>query len=88
MAKKIVVQGKVQGVFFRKSTQKQAKTLNITGWVQNLPEGHVQIWAEGEEEALQKFTRWVNEGPPQARVSNIKEQDVEDIGHPDFIIKY
>lgn len=55
MAKKLLVEGKVQGVFFRKSTLQEAESLNIKGWVQNLPEGQVQIWAEGKEKALEKF---------------------------------
>lgn len=55
---KIVVTGNVQGVFFRASTQEMARKLGLSGWCMNLPNGDVQIHAEGEEENLKALPEW------------------------------
>ena len=68
----IIVSGRVQGVFFRSNTQKQARKLNLTGWVKNNPDGTVEIIAEGSQEALKKFEAWCRKGPMLARVDEIK----------------
>ncbi|MEO0096585.1 MAG: acylphosphatase [candidate division WOR-3 bacterium] len=73
----IFVSGKVQGVFYRDFTRRQAKRLNITGWVRNLLNGKVEVVAEGEEEDIKKFIEELKKGPPAARVENlgIKEEE-------------
>jgi acylphosphatase len=48
----VLVSGKVQGVFFRQKTQRQALSFGVTGWVRNLPDGRVEAVFEGEEEAV------------------------------------
>jgi|UniRef100_A0A7V5Y0N7 acylphosphatase len=68
----IFVSGKVQGVFYRDFTKRQAKRLNIYGWVRNLLDGRVEVVAEGEEEDLKKFIEELKKGPPAARVFDIK----------------
>ena len=65
----IVVHGKVQGVSFRASTQTKALELNIKGWVRNLPNGIVEVHAEGNRKNLDKFIIWCRKGPPFALVS-------------------
>ena len=75
MAKHIIVRGLVQGVFFRKYTQQKAYELNITGWVRNTDDDRVEIFAQGEENNLEKFIEWCKEGPPKAEVENIEIQD-------------
>jgi acylphosphatase len=67
----LFVRGRVQGVFFRASTQREAKRLGLTGWVRNRPEGHVEILAEGEEESLKDLIAWANRGPTAARVERV-----------------
>ncbi|KMP10480.1 acylphosphatase [Candidatus Nitromaritima sp. SCGC AAA799-C22] len=67
----IVVHGRVQGVFFRASTQSRAVELSLSGWVCNLPDGTVEIHAEGEKEDLARFVEWCRQGPPAAQVSRI-----------------
>ena len=73
MAKQIqcTVKGRVQGVFFRASTQREARRLGLTGWVQNLSDGAVEILAEGEDEAVREFLSWVQRGPTGARVEKV-----------------
>lgn len=69
---KIVVAGRVQGVYFRMFTQNKAKNLGIKGTVCNLPDGRVEIIAEAEQEAMEKFLKWCHKGPITARVDNVE----------------
>ncbi len=66
------VQGRVQGVFFRASTQKEAKNLGLLGWARNLPDGSVEVLATGTEEAVNQLKIWLKNGPPEARVDSLK----------------
>ncbi|HYG40399.1 MAG TPA: acylphosphatase [Cytophagales bacterium] len=68
----ITVKGKVQGVFYRASTEKKANELRVKGKVKNLPNGDVYIEAEGDEEKLSNFLAWCKQGPSQARVEKIE----------------
>ena len=68
----LIVSGRVQGVFFRASTQKTAQSLGLTGWVQNLPDGRVEIMAEGAEGELARLESWCHDGPLLARVSSVE----------------
>ena len=67
----IIVQGKVQGVFYRQSTREKAEELEITGTVKNLANGNVEIIATGTSEQLDRFTNWCKQGPKQAIVTDI-----------------
>ncbi|NIQ02016.1 MAG: acylphosphatase [Nitrospinaceae bacterium] len=71
MAVHMVVHGRVQGVFFRASTQKKAEELGLAGWVKNRPDGTVEIHAEGQQETLEKLIEWCRQGPALASVSSI-----------------
>ncbi len=73
--KEIIVQGKVQGVFFRASTKQTADTLGIAGQVRNLPDGSVWIAAESDEATMEAFIAWCRQGPPKAEVSGLKLRD-------------
>ena len=68
----IKVFGKVQGVFFRAFTKEKAELLGISGWVRNLPDGTVQIVAEGPEGKLEEFLGYVKQGPPLAVVTKVE----------------
>ena len=70
----IKVNGLVQGVFFRASTEKKAGELGLTGWVKNCDDGSVEIMAEGKKDALQKLYSWACEGSESARVDGCKEE--------------
>lgn len=76
-----LVHGRVQGVFFRAWTQQTARTLQVKGWVRNLPDGSVELLAEGEESQLRALLAKCRQGPPAARVSEIEEEWSEAAGH-------
>ena len=67
----LFVQGKVQGVFFRKSTQQKAISLRIVGWVRNRKDGRVEVYAQGREEALILLLQWCGKGPKLAKVERV-----------------
>lgn len=73
MAKQLhcMVRGKVQGVFFRSATQREARRLGLTGWVRNLSDGTVEVTVEGEEDALKEFQLWVQRGNSASRVDRV-----------------
>lgn len=66
------VYGRVQGVFFRDTTRREAQRRQLTGWVRNEPDGTVRVVAEGADEALQSFEQFLHEGSPSARVSRVE----------------
>ena len=67
----IIVKGRVQGVYFRVYTQKQAVKLNLKGFVRNLASGDVEIVACGNTGALQQLVAWCHKGPLLAKVSDV-----------------
>ena len=67
----VIVSGLVQGVYFRDFTSRQALKLGLTGYVRNLPEGAVEVQAEGEGKHLEKLIDCLKVGPPAARVSEV-----------------
>ncbi|MGA2480107.1 MAG: acylphosphatase [Spirochaetia bacterium] len=69
-----LVLGRVQGVGFRYSALRQANVLGIMGTVANTPEGSVEVNAEGEPLALQRFLLWLEKGPPGCRVRDVQVQ--------------
>ena len=68
----VFVSGRVQGVFFRAETQNKAISLNLTGWVRNVPDGRVEAVFEGEEDNINKMIDWCKEGPSFASVINVE----------------
>ena len=72
IAREVVVSGRVQGVFFRDSTRREARRLGVTGWVRNCPDGTVQAHVEGSPEAVAEFVRWCREGPRHADVDDVR----------------
>ena len=62
------ISGRVQGVFFRANTWKQARSLGVSGWVRNLPDGRVETVFEGEDRAAEAMLNWRRTGSPPARV--------------------
>jgi acylphosphatase len=66
-----LVSGRVQGVFFRDHTRRWASSLGISGWVKNLPDGRVEVLAEGEKEDLEALISRLEEGPPAASVEDV-----------------
>lgn len=77
---RIHVSGKVQGVFYRASTQAKAKELGLNGWVKNEEDGSVLIEAEGEEQKLDKLVEWCHQGPGAAQVEGVNTEEVQPEG--------
>jgi acylphosphatase len=76
-AARFLVEGKVQGVFFRASTRERALRLGLSGWVRNLDDGRVEVLAAGSADALEALAQWLQGGPPAARVDVVVRQDVD-----------
>lgn len=72
------VSGRVQGVFFRAATRRQALQLDLTGYARNLPDGGVEVVACGEFEALKALQAWLWQGPPNARVESVDCEPYDD----------
>lgn len=86
VAKTAVVQGRVQGVWYRASTQQRATELGLVGWVRNLPDGSVALHAEGTSEAVDSLLEWCQIGPPHAQVTRVDSDDVAPLGGTTFEI--
>lgn len=69
----LIIEGRVQGVWFRDSTRNEATRLNLTGWVKNRFDGSVELVAEGAREEVKKLIEWCHHGPPGARVTMVHE---------------
>ena len=65
------ISGHVQGVFFRDATRRLAMELGVTGWVRNLPDGRVEVLAEGSEAAVRRLVAWCHDGPDDAHVQDV-----------------
>ena len=71
VARRYIISGRVQGVGFRFFTEEAALREGIDGWVCNLPDGRVEVAAEGDGEAMARFERSLRHGPPAARVDHV-----------------
>ncbi len=80
--------GKVQGVWFRKYTRDKARELGITGIVKNEPDGSVYVEAEGDEDALNRFKRWLYEGSPMSIVEEVITEEMPVKNYSNFEIIY
>jgi acylphosphatase len=85
-ARRFTVHGRVQGVWFRDSTRREAERLGITGYAINLPDGNVEVLACGALDVLQELEAWLQQGPPLASVVRVESADVEPTGSRDFRI--
>jgi acylphosphatase len=71
----LIVEGRVQGVWFRDSTRRQALSAGVYGWVKNRADGKVEAVLEGDADAVNKVAEWCRQGPPGARVTRVHEQE-------------
>nr|WP_295377837.1 acylphosphatase [Pseudoxanthomonas sp.] len=69
---RFLIEGRVQGVFFRASTREQARRLGLAGIARNLADGRVEVIAAGEADAIETLAGWLHHGPPQARVDRVE----------------
>ncbi|MFL5892999.1 MAG: acylphosphatase [Solirubrobacterales bacterium] len=79
MRKRVIVHGRVQGVFFRDTTRRMAGSRGVSGWVRNNPDGSVEAAFEGEADAVEEMVRFAHEGPRGAAVEHVDvlEEDPE-----------
>jgi acylphosphatase len=76
-ARRFTVKGRVQGVFFRDSTRREALSLGLSGYAINLANGDVEVFACGEPGALAALQAWLVQGPPLSRVDTVSVEDAE-----------
>jgi acylphosphatase len=76
-ARRFFISGRVQGVWFRASTAREALRLGINGWARNLNDGRVEVLATGAPAALDELAAWLRRGPPMAKVHAVEALTIE-----------
>lgn len=71
----LLVEGRVQGVSFRAWTERKGSELGLQGYVRNLPDGRVEVVAEGPEDALDTLEQWCWQGSPAANVTGVSSEN-------------
>jgi acylphosphatase len=89
VARRFVVSGRVQGVGFRYFVREAAGVENVGGWVRNLQDGRVEVFAEGELASVDRLERRLRRGPPAAHVETVEvfEDEAPSPSRPPFTIK-
>jgi acylphosphatase len=87
IGRRVVVQGHVQGVFFRESARRRALAVGVAGWVRNREDGSVEAQLEGEREAVETVVRYCEVGPRGARVDWLDVEATEPEGLIGFEIR-
>ncbi|HEY1552755.1 MAG TPA: acylphosphatase [Kofleriaceae bacterium] len=82
-----IVTGRVQGVSFRATTCGEARRLGVVGWVRNLPDGSVELEAEGDAASVADLLAWCEHGPVGARVANVSTTETAVRGETSFTIR-
>jgi acylphosphatase len=87
VARRVVVHGSVQGVFFRDTTRRRAESRGVVGWVRNNPDGTVEALFEGDPEAVDALVAFAREGPRGAQVERVDVDDAEPEGLAGFEVR-
>jgi acylphosphatase len=85
-ARRVVVHGRVQGVFFRDSTRRVALEAGVAGWVRNAPDGTVHAHLEGAASAVEQVVAFMRRGPAEAAVAQVDVEPAEPEGTAEFVI--
>ena len=85
--RRIVVRGRVQGVFFRDTTRRRAESLGVAGWAANRPDGTVEVVAEGEPDAVERLVDFLREGPRRADVDDVDVSEEQPEGLSGFDVR-
>ncbi len=85
-AYKLIIKGRVQGVFFRATSKEIADKTGVKGWVKNTPEGDVEAVVTGTEEDVQQFIQWCKKGPPGSKVTDVITSQHDETLFVDFSI--
>lgn len=86
-ARRVVVSGRVQGVFFRDSCRDEARAVGVDGWVRNTSEGTVEAWLEGPPSAVERMVEWCRSGPGRADVDGVEAHEEDPTGQEGFRIR-
>lgn len=86
--RRVVVRGRVQGVWFRASTEEEARRAGVDGWVCNRADGGVEAVFEGARDAVERMVDWVHRGPRGARVDRVEVHEETPNGERGFGIRY
>ncbi|MGH3083607.1 MAG: acylphosphatase [Gaiellaceae bacterium] len=84
---RVIVRGRVQGVFFRVEARTRARSLGVAGWVRNRPDGAVEAAFEGPREAVESMLRWSEQGPAGARVDAVDVTWEPPVGDEGFEVR-
>jgi acylphosphatase len=87
VAVRVLVAGRVQGVWFRDSCRNEATRLGVGGWARNREDGRVEVVAEGPERAVAALVSWAGIGPPRAEVHEVAVEYIEPTGATTFVIR-
>jgi acylphosphatase len=85
--KRVVVSGRVQGVFFRDTTRRRADAAGVAGWVRNTPDGSVEAVFEGDPEAVEQLVEFSRRGPSRAEVASVDVTEEEPEGLVGFEVR-
>jgi len=85
---KLKITGRVQGVFYRQTTCKEANALALFGWVKNKSDGSVEALVYGPDEKVQELVNWCHEGPPSAKVESVEVEDADQAQITDYLGRF
>jgi acylphosphatase len=85
--RRLLVHGRVQGVFYRDTCRQQARAQGVHGWVANRPDGAVEVVLEGESSAVEAMVAWCRRGPPDAEVASVDVIDEEPRAESGFEVR-
>lgn len=85
--RRVLVSGRVQGVYYRDSCRSVARRLGVGGWVRNLVDGTVEVVAEGGRTSVEELVEWCRHGPPHAVVRRVEVSEEPPVGEPDFRVR-
>ena len=78
VCKRAIVKGRVQGVYYRGSTQQQAESLAVVGYAKNLQDGSVEVLMCGDGQNVQRLIDWLHTGPALSRVESVEVSDTDE----------
>jgi acylphosphatase len=87
IARRVVVWGRVQGVFFRANVRQRAEARGVRGWVRNCPDGTLEAWFEGDVDAVEALVEWCRVGPRSASVERVDVEEVKPRGVAGFEVR-
>jgi acylphosphatase len=85
--KRVIVSGRVQGVFFRDTTRQRAESAGVAGWVRNTPDGSVEAVFEGEPDAIDRMVEFARRGPSRADVASVEVIEEQPEGLEGFQVR-